>query len=265
VTHLLANEGENVAHYLIFIPGASGAGHGPLIDAGLGSLLRSDDSGPLAIAVDNGPKGSGVVYTWLGEEHEHSPRPGYYSDSQEWHESWNGKFWLGIEIGRPPQPADLSRRQQVPGKPLTMADGFTWLMPTLTLLPHKFVVNGDGEIAREIKDQYAEFFNVGMNIASEMMLQFGMIEEYRDRNPKAKIEDLEIKVTVKNGLELITRALNLNYRLNLEICTMLGMLDERATGAALIHFCELAEIRLVNDQKKSPEVMEVTIHAGSFT
>lgn len=254
-----------MAHYLIYIPKVSGCDPTPLIKAGLGDLLRDDDSSPEAMAVDRGPDGgSGTIFGWRRNS-QHDVRIGMYPEIV-WQPCLDlgeqlpvGRFWFGVDKERKPQPADMVRPTIISGHTVTMADGFTYTVPTISKLPHTFTVR-DGELTRKVKDKYQEFYTLGMALAKGILEQFSMIDMLQEAKQE-ELEQYSIQVSVQDGLKLIAMALGLNYRLNFEICMLLSMFDEQSSMWAFLKFCELDQIRAATAaQKKTLE--PISIHAG---
>lgn len=249
--------------YLIFIPNVQGSSEKPLHDVGLGSLVRGGEPLPSTVQVDRGPEGKfGTIYGWItGTDSDHTL--GMFP-STKWLKNWDGKFWIGINESSPPQPVDVIRKQIIPGKKITLADGFSWMVPTISQLPHKFFQDENGEVARKIREEYQEHYEVAMQINSELMESFSKIEELRTVDDKLADSQF-IPVTISNGLKFIASALSINYRLTFEICMLLGMFDNKSAAMAMVVFCELSEIRMVSDTLKKKELQHVFIHAGSLT
>lgn len=250
-------------HYLIYIPGVQGSDSGPLILAGLAPLLREGEPGPSAAQVDRGPDGrSGTIYGWISGT-DSDQTLGMFP-STTWLKNWNSKFWLGINEADPPQPRDLIRKRIVPGRQITLADGFNWSVPSISQLPHKFFQNEDGELERKVRAEYQTYYDFAMQVNSQLMESFSKIEELRAVDEKLADEQF-IPVTIPDGLKFVASALAINYRLSFDICILLGMFDNRSAAAAMVVFCELSEIRLVSDTIKKKELPPVFIHAGSIT
>lgn len=249
-----------MAHYSIFIPGAIGASTQPLIDAGLGDLVAEGDRKPDTIQVSQGPNGHpGTVYGWTINAGTSVPL-GIFPEIK-WVPSYNGKFWLGIKESDRPQPVDLLRHSPINGSQVTLADGYTWNLPTISRLPANFSLSDDGSLTRTVKARYKFLYDSSVRIVSELLEQFGMIESLREKNKN--LDEYGIPVSVEDGLILVANALSINYRITFTIAVMLGLFDEHSAAMALINLCELRELRLVSDQKKNLE--PVFIPAGLYS
>jgi len=257
-----------MAHYLIFIPDVAGSNPDHLKTVGLGDLLRADDSGPEGVFVDRGPNGrSGMVFSWR-KNNDRDPRIGMYPEF-DWIPSLEmgddqkaGRFYLGIDRERKPEPADLSRSVVIVGHRVSMADGFAYTVPTISKLPHKFTVK-NGEVTRQVKEQYQQFYDLGMSLAKGILEQFAMIDMLQDAKA-AELENYAIPVSVADGLKMISIAIGLNYRINFEIAMLLGLFDESSAMLAFLKFCELDQIRAATDQKKTLDPILIPVGSNSF-
>lgn len=257
-----------MAHYQIFIEGSHGCNPKCLIPVGLGDLLRDDESSPEMVDCPRGPNGrSGVLLTWRIGDPERDPKFMIHA-GQQWlpapsmtHPTLGElpaeRYWIGVENNRPPQPRDLAREHMIPGCNITLADGFSWMVPTLSRLPNRYQLNDGGEITRKVKEQYQVFYETGMRVVAEVMDQFNMIEEVRDKIPD--IDEFSIPLEATDGMKLIASALALNYRITWELAFMLDMLDEHSGAMALMTFCELSEIRQSLTQKKTLEPILINV------
>ena len=261
-----------MAHYLIFLPGVTGTDTRHLVNAGLGDLLREGEPGPDTMECDRGPDGKpGLLLTWRTGDLETDPRFMMH-DKLKWTSAPSvdhpelgkleaGRYWVGVDEENPPQPADLARPSMISGLSITLADGYSWSVPTISRFPNRYQLNDGGEITRVIKDEYHKFYEAGMRVVAEVMQHFSTIEEIRDKVPD--IDDYSIPVTAKNGLVLIAQALALNYRINWELAFLLDLLDERSGAMALLAFCELGQIKEVLDEKK--KLPPVSINVGWYS
>jgi len=261
-----------MAHYLIFVPGAAGVSTECLKHVGLAELLRDDEPGPDAIECDRGPGGkSGLLMTWRTGDPAVDPRlmmhdrlewkPAVRIDHPELGELKAKRYWIGIDLDNPIKPSDLARKNQVRGLNITLGDGMTYAVPTISRFPNSYQLADGGEIKRVVKEQYAEFYRLGMSVAADVLDEFEKVETIRDRVPD--IDDYSIEVTAVDGLRLIAAAIALNYRLNWELVYLLGLLDESTAAMALMAFCELQEIRETIDAKK--KLPPVSILVGSYS
>ena len=260
-----------MAHYLIFIE-ANGVDPKCLVAAGLGDLLADCEPSPDFVAVDRGPNGKpGQLISWRRGNQETDPKiqmhdrlswqPSVAITHPELGELAAERYWLGVDMDNPVQPSDLIRDTPIPGTNVTLADGYSWMVPTISRLPNRYQLNDGGEVSRVVKEKYQKFYETGMRVVAECMEQFGLIEEVRDKVPN--IEQFSIPLEAKGGMHLIASALALNYRINWELAFMLDLLDEHSGAMALMTFCELREIRSTIVKKK--ELPPVTIPVGWYS
>lgn len=252
-------------HYQIFVPGVQGSDSGILRNVGLGDLLSDTDSGPDAIYVHRGPDGrDGMAFAWRRENEPigmdlntvWTPAPKEPDRGLE-----AGRYFLGVRPADPPQPKDLIRRRPIPGHKMTLADGFTWLIPTLGTFPSNLSIDAEGNVVEEVKEQYRAYVAQGMVMIGDL---FGKMDEVIDRMAIAEEDrgQYAMQVTMVDGLRFIVAALAVNYRVNFEIAMMLQLLDQRSAAETIIRICELGDIAQVVGQKKTLD--PITIHAGSL-
>jgi len=90
----------------------------------------------------------------------------WQSDTQRWHEVKNPddttNHFIGWNVAAIPGPNDLARLNQVAGHPVALADGREWLIPVvgpfLSKLPMSFRVNAKGEMAQQVRKEFAAIF-----------------------------------------------------------------------------------------------------------
>lgn len=246
-----------MAHFAIYIPGAKGCSPEPLHSAGLGELLRADDPGPDATFCQMGPDGNtGVFYTWNLTGGDRSGL-----DRIVWKKNHSGSWWVGTEPDRPVQPKDIARRFQINGAHITFADGFNWILPTISRFPATYGMDESGELVRAVRDQYKSLHDAAVRVVSDVLSEFGAIEMIRERKPE--LSEHSIKITVDQGLRLIASALAINYRITFEIMLMLGLVDDSTASRAICELCELRELKQSVDQKKNLEPISVRVSSYS--
>jgi hypothetical protein len=212
-----------------------------------------------------------MLMTWMSGDPERDPKLMLH-DGIEWSPAVGyehpelgqleaERYWLGVEKQRPPQPCELARKNPINGHNVTLGDGYSYVVPTISRLPNKYQIADGGQINRVVKQEYAKFYEVGMKVVAELMEQFAMVDQIRDKTPD--IDDCSMEVNALDGLRLIASAISLNYRLNWELTFMLGLLDERSAAKAFAVFCELSEIQEVVDAKK--KLPPVSIRVGSIS
>jgi len=167
-------------HFQIFIPNATGADPRHLDKVGLGHLLRPGDAGPvMGEVIGSGPSGGpGLLFTWPGsapiyrageltwrpaKPDNGSPRPGTPGRGAggEGQALPQGRFWYGINPASPPTPQDLARSEQLAGASLDLG-GQAWRMPNILLLPHHYILDEQGEEAREVQPSFTSIYQRGM-------------------------------------------------------------------------------------------------------
>ena len=249
-----------MAHYSIFIPNIKGAAPEHLEKVGLGDLLREGEPSPTAVECFRGPDNlAGMVFGWPIGAGKSVPL-GHYPNIK-WTPNHDSKFWLGVDPEDPPQPIDLIRKVTIIGSQVTLGDGFTWNMPTLSRLPSSYALGSDGELTQTVKAEFKRLHDSSLSVVTEILRQFDMVELIREKKPE--LDQYAIQVSVDDGLKLVAAALSINYRINFEIAIMLGMFDQSAAARALIELIELRELKIVQSQKKNLD--PVIIPAGLYS
>jgi hypothetical protein len=249
-----------MAHYSIFIPNVKGSNPEYLQQVGLGELLREGESAPSAVECFRGPDNlPGMVFGWPIGVGKSVPLGNF--PQIKWTPNHDSKFWIGVDPENPPQPIDLIRHVTVIGSQVTLGDGFTWNLPTLSRLPSSYALNRQGELTQIVKDQFKRLYDSSLSIVTEILRQFDMIEVVREKRPD--LQEYAIPVSVQDGLKLVADSLAINYRLTFEIAIILGMFDQSSAARALVELVELRELRLVSEQKKNLE--PVIIPAGLYS
>lgn len=152
-------------HYSIFIPCACGADPKQLVGVGLGDLLRPGDPGPqMQELPDAGPSGGpGLLFVWQGSLPVY--RPGeltwYPAKEDKSRGLAKGRFWWGIDPANPPTPAELLRGETLRFNYVECGDT-TWRIPNIMLLPHNFILDDNGDEAREVSDQWRAIYDRGL-------------------------------------------------------------------------------------------------------
>lgn len=210
-----------MAHYSIYIPGATAPNPALLDQVGLPGLVRDNDVGPQLVPIlNNGPDGGGgLLFTWLDVAGiQNNPVQGYSADVQRWEPAPRDpvlglpekRYWFGFEPQRPPTPEDLLRRNPLPGFHAPLADGNDWLVPNSQRLPHRFAFGADGHETTVVKPEYAELYR-------KMQWCYDAVEayvRYGGRRDPVQFRDY------------LAGMLSQNYRLNLPLCYWLQLFDE---------------------------------------
>lgn len=152
-------------HFQIYIPRITGANPRHLDKVGLGDLLRDGDVGPqMSDVLDHGPDGGpGLLFTWPGS------LPAYQPEGQTWFAAKPdperslaaGRFHWGYPTDAPPTAAGLLRTTLLKGRLIDLADQ-AWVMPNILLLPHHFILDDQGEEAREVTPDHRWIYDRGL-------------------------------------------------------------------------------------------------------
>lgn len=144
--------------YKIYIPGESTFQDAHLHERGLGDLCR--DGGPDWEQVARGPDDkAGMVAQWRTGKVGVDAPDGCPKD-WEWvavppDKSW----WLGVNPAAPPSAADLARKNQLRGVPITLADGRQWSIPIAMGMPYRIGVDYEtGEETGVVDQRYTQYY-----------------------------------------------------------------------------------------------------------
>lgn len=229
-----------MAHYQIFIPRAR-ADVDELDKLGLAGL-HSDDA-PQAMLVEDGPgQQPGAIFAWqLGalENPAAEPMFGYYPAKQEWTPQRGGAFYLGCEPARPVTPLCVARRKQLPSLNATLRDGQEWKVPITCQLPQVWGLDEAGEFATRIAPEYRDYCELSQRV---YLAFFNAAKEAEERG-----QDMPLPAEV---WEYCCRALALNYRLNEDVISWLGLIASDNFVQILMASIEIDLIREVEGCKK---------------
>lgn len=232
-------------HYQLFLPGKSVFDPRDLAAAGLADLVRPEDRQPVTFPLTGpGPGGNvGIVLNWG------TPRPGYFPESQEWHELPGG-VWIGWEREHPPTPDDLDRApdRTVQGAPTRLGDGREWVVPNVVNIPCAFGLGPGGTVSRKPLARYAEFRELGTEV-------FAALEANETGRQELQIEP---------ALDLGARLLAVNYRIARPLCLLWELFDQTNLGRVLNRSIELHKlIEIVDEHRKKKAAADAAAAAPS--
>lgn len=200
-------------HYLIWMPQSEISP----TDTKLQTLERVG----LADHVDNaepmesiGPTGtSGILFCWRKNgpcEFKFDPQ------EQDWIKAaangdWKaGRYWVGIQKGNPPIPANLVRAYPYRGENYTLGDGQSWIIPRAESLPRDIILQDDGSLKFETQRMFHAF-----------SMQADAWRTVRDNKEPFKFTA---------GWHFVVSALRLNYRITPEVASALKLFNTENIG-----------------------------------
>jgi hypothetical protein len=230
--------------FAIYFPGKTGYTDQHLKDAGLGDLL--DDVAPSFTDFLPGPDGGpGIAATWFKE------RPITVGDF-EWSKcqrsevgGQKSEFWFGRLLGEKPRPEWFARARQQLGSDVAMADGQKWHIPIARQLPQLLQLDGQGEWRPTIAASYKQFWD----------------EAWDALNWLVPGDDGKCRVDFRVGAEFVAHALSINYRVNRDVASWLGLIRSDLffeMARAVTEFDQLLEA-----QKKTAANAGVRTSAGA--
>lgn len=217
--------------YLLYLPGVTTGGDDAFARLGLYDLVK--DGGPFCSHGAGPDGGHGLLAAWGSVEE--MPELTWREETQEWLEV--GAYWLG-KNGRAIEPRTLARATQKAGIWVELADGKRWLIPVARQLPHLWGVGADGEPGRTPAKPFAEFCATSRRV-------------YETFAGSAPGEGLAF--TDADGWKYVCQALAINYHVNPNVVSFLGIIDDDAFVRVLTATIEIDIAREVESQKKTGE------------
>jgi hypothetical protein len=221
-----------MAHFQIYVPTSMPP---EMAAAAVGPLFRRGDQEPTAVPINPGPGGGrGVVLTWAETDDS-----GYRPERQTWTrcEAVSGaaesEYWIGFDKLSSPTPANLARAPaaRMKGLPARLLDGNDWIVPNSALLQHRFRLGDDGRAARVPAPE------------AEGVLQ---LSKWAQDALERSIIDRKL-IPLAEGLSVAVSLLRINYRVNIDICRILGLFDPPTIRLALLQSTNARAITLVID------------------
>jgi len=225
----------------IFIPKKSGANLDHLREVGLEELLRIDagDPGPMAVdVISNGPGGGpGVIFYWLGGER----LPGYFPASQTWHVAKPdaqrnlpaGRFQICLD-GATPETLIRHPKARLDGFPVELGDGHEYIVPSGIKLPFRFAMGDQGETIR-LPTRKVE------RIHERTLWAFRTLEASMQAG---------IEIDFEESISYAAEMLSVNYRVNREICLLLGLFDGQNVGRLMARSTDLEKLLAIAQEVK---------------
>lgn len=236
-------------NYHLFLPGAQ-SGTQCIEEFGLTDLYA--DGNPVMMPLI-GPTGEhGVLLNYVKQNPDSDAQTQYFAD---WDWRPIGKYWIGINPKSPPTPADLIRRERVPGFSMDLLDGNSWMFPVYSRVEHAYGIDDDGNMVKVPADKHAQFFQQCLSVQRLIFEAIGLLDLLDDLPDKeldaTAFPDKQIPVTVADGARLVCNALQINYRINFEIALALKLLNDPLSGQIIANMIEMPEIVACQGQKKN--------------
>lgn len=238
-----------MAHYLLFFDKCTSGRQALLVDAGLASLC---DRQPHWFDVPNGPDGkAGVACTWSIRGAQ--ILADYSTEDVRWDPSPCGTYWVGVHERKPITPTDLERDKMVDGASALLADGNQWIVPVPRLMPHRFGMSTTtGQWERIIAREHKDYADLVTKYALQFFNEVDKLDLFKQLNPNTELpSDWKTEITIVDGILLVVRALEINYRLNDVLISTLGLLDDASMERVVCAAIELPLYREVEAQKKT--------------
>jgi hypothetical protein len=216
-----------LSHFLIFIPGASGASPKLLEEAGLADFVEGAEFLSTGHVPElPGGAANGVLCGWRKPGSE--PRIWYLPNEQEWRPAIAvdgfaaARFHIGFWKDRPPLPSELGRRYRNPGTSFRLDDGQEWLFPEARELPRTIMLEDDGSWKFEVHRQFHDFWLVVQQWSKDLAAA------------EVQGDKAETKFAYTKIFEFLCRALRINYRMLPEVASHLRMFNTQNVVAPLL-------------------------------
>ncbi len=186
-------------HYQLFIPHKFAANPQHLHDAGLGALLRDEDRKPNFSDVANGPENlPGLMVSWGNPVPASDPAWIWEASGFDPATRQTDAFWFGRNAIEPCTPADISRSKGYLGFEITLDDGHNWLLPVVSQLPHRLVIDRQtGNWERQLKQGWQWLYDLSTSTMQKVL---------------AAIDD-DRQFTFADVEPFLVASLSINYRL----------------------------------------------------
>ena len=253
-------------HFVVFLPGRTGANPQHLTDVGLPELKDS------AEFVDLDPRGfisaisagqPGVLVFWRKCPDMRALADWNWHGAEEhaaFGESSKGRFWIGWDAAEPPNTEDLARDKRYPGHWVTLGDGQQWQIPSYIRLDHVYRMGPDGAPVMRPAPQWERFCRRSIEIQKSLFDAVGLSHLLDGRPMEADNPSTELKaVTVSGGLQYAADALSINYRINLEIALALGLFTTAVLPEVVAATVDLPEILATYGEKKNVDSLEIPV------
>lgn len=276
-----------MAHFLIFLPNATGDARANLRTAGLDVLLRDDDFQPESQQGVGPEKLVGQLITWLpatspaswpkwefsSERHRALPAP---PDPER--KLPGRRYWYLDEPGRAVTPTDLQRRPEgdltgvqademavrprYAGLSITLGDGQAWWLPNQFQLPHHFAIDECGKFCstvitpqRPLYDRMLWAFRSCQSQLAQMFCELPsdvLTADDRRFISEHPPRDIEHEEAFKFSCEMLA----LNYRIDPWMAGVLGLFTPKNFWRVLMGVTDAATInQLIADvQKKTTAI-----------
>jgi|GEM_PF-3385983 hypothetical protein len=257
-----------MAGYAIYIPNHHGGNLDCLREVGLEQLLAEGDSSPEANDVlAGGPDGgNGVLIAW--RKGDPATDPPMTPESLDWtpavpdpeRELEAGRFYIGIDPARPVTPTDIARPKPMAGSFLELADGQAWRIPHARFLPHTCGLDASGHFARQVDPRFEAFWQASEQHAAQVFEALDLADVVRQVKPNEAPSEMDVTIVLEDSWRYCIDALAFNYRINADIATHLGIIDDTAISNIVFVTIDLPSVTEVRNQKKTE--LPVTIPVG---
>lgn len=233
----------------IFFPGAIGPNPQHFAAAEIGDLI-SDEAAAM-FDLHQGPSGGPGQLAYWGRAIPPAEREAFEWQAER-RRPGDGpqndlpRYYVGKLKGEKIAPESLARKQRHPGRDVLLADGQAWHVPAARQLPQILGLDENGHWTGVIDRQYADFWERSWAAADWFFPADG---------GKPRID-------YDAGADFCSRALAINYRVNAQILSFLGLLRSDLIFPIAKAVTELDVLLAAREQKKTEEAPP-TLAAGA--
>jgi len=210
-----------MSHFKIFIPGAIGNRPEHLENIGLGDLVEGSHYHKIDGGVEHGGNGQLVSWAVPGSTMEFTSE-----DNVDWIEAFargiykKGRYWVLLDNQSLPNPTELERVYQHPGKMFKFGDGNQWRLTSPDNLPQDMRLNDDGTWRYVAQRKYHKY---GMKCRDHLAT---FTAEFESKKKKGETEG---ELSFGDVGNLLIDSLSLNYRLTPEVIDRLVLFNTSNT------------------------------------
>lgn len=241
-----------MAGYVIYIPGGRGYSPEQLDAVGLAGLREG--SIELAEALPGPDGNNGVIVAW-----SHPGKPTVFdADRFTWHpavpegELAAGRYFMGLP-NEGVCPADIVRKETYPGWFVPLFAGHKWNIPAAAQLPHRHALDAQGQHTRKIVERFQAYWDQSQQYAAQIFAAADQLLAAAAETGQDPGE-LTTKFTLADTWNFCVTALSINYRLNADLVSLLGGLDDNQMANICKAAADLPTLVRIETQKKTESV-----------
>jgi hypothetical protein len=213
-------KGRLVAHHLVFVENELAKNEPKeVLFKRIGLEDHTAGAVGLPVSADESPSGNaGTLFAWTSKGDDQII---VKKDQQEWMKSCDG-YWVGVWKDNLPTEERLRRPYMQKGIWITFRSGDRWKLPTASSIDQELALKDDGKW--EFKP------------LRELSWYSEEVEKRRSSFTFGEVEDGQVQINLsydpREAIELIIRALRINYRILPEVAAMMRLMTTRNVSEA---------------------------------